>query len=163
APSSPLLVGSPALERRTDRDAKNLPTPRQLSAVRRKSALHRRAERGPAEPPGRERRCAGGHGQVADGRRVRRSLRLAGAVAARLLLGGLGPGLGQPAKRRGRGASAGVAQRLRRRVLPPRRGDLRLRSELPGERKPALGSPSVLSASEPALRASRRYPGGGLE
>src|SRR5882672_6463406 len=56
-----------ALERRTDRDAKNLPTPRQLSAVRRKSALHRRAERGAAEPPGRERRCAGGHGQVADG------------------------------------------------------------------------------------------------
>src|SRR6267142_3019912 len=62
-----VLAGSPALERRTDRDAKNLPTPRQLSAVRRKSALHRRAERGAAEPPGRERRCAGGHGQVADG------------------------------------------------------------------------------------------------
>jgi len=86
---------------------------------------------------------------------------LAGVVPERFLLGGLGPGLGQPATRRGRGASAGVASTPSTACSTGSGvATYGLRSQFPRERKPALGLLQFYLCPEPALRVSRGRPGG---
>jgi hypothetical protein len=85
-----------------------------------------------------------------------RSLRGAAARQSRSKLGEE-PRQGQPEHETWPPAALKAAGRP---VLSPRGRDLRLRAQLPGQRKPELGSPPALPAPEPALRISPRLPGG---